>query len=135
MTIGQLSGAQSLLHSDPPTRKASLGRDQFLQLLVAQLKNQNPMSPLDGADFAVQLAQFSQLENLMQLNQNLQQFAQLQQIVQAGALVGRRIQYQPLDNQHIRSGIISAVHLTNNGVMLKVDGEMISPLQIRAFLA
>jgi len=135
MTIGQLSGAQSLLNIQPSAKKDSVGRDQFLQLLVAQLKNQNPLSPIDGADFAVQLAQFSQLENLMQVNQSLQQLAQLQQIAQAATLVGHRVQYQPLDSQQLRTGVITAVHLTSSGISLQIDGQTVSPGQIRAFLA
>ena len=42
-----------------------MGKDAFLQLLVAQIKNQNPLNPADGAQFLSQLAQFSQLEQTM----------------------------------------------------------------------
>ncbi|MCS7160074.1 MAG: flagellar hook capping FlgD N-terminal domain-containing protein [Gemmatales bacterium] len=135
MTIGQLTGAQGLLDHSSSRRANSLGRDEFLQLLVAQLKHQNPMSPLDGADFAVQLAQFSQLEHLMQLNQNMQQWLQLQQLVQAANLVGRRVHYQTGDGQSTRTGTVMAVHFVNNSLLLQVNGEMISTAQIRALLA
>jgi flagellar basal-body rod modification protein FlgD len=47
---------------------AQLGRDEFLQLLVAQLRNQDPTSPQDGHEFAAQLAQFSQVEQLTNIN-------------------------------------------------------------------
>ena len=46
-----------------------LGKDEFLKLLVAQLENQDPMSPMDGQQMAAQLAQFSSVEQLMQMNQ------------------------------------------------------------------
>ena len=49
----------------------ALGKDQFLKLLIAQLKNQDPMSPLQGDQMASQLAQFSSLEQLQQINANL----------------------------------------------------------------
>ena len=56
----------------PTTRSAlptsSLGRDDFLKLLVAQLKNQDPSNPMDGKDMAAQLAQFSSVEQLLKLN-------------------------------------------------------------------
>ncbi|UCE33405.1 MAG: flagellar hook assembly protein FlgD [Deltaproteobacteria bacterium] len=48
-----------------------LGRDQFLTLLVAQLKNQDPLNPLESADFTAQLAQFSSLEQLFGMNESL----------------------------------------------------------------
>ena len=46
----------------------SIGKDQFLQMLVAQLKNQDPMSPMQSNEFAAQLAQFTSVEQLIQLN-------------------------------------------------------------------
>jgi flagellar basal-body rod modification protein FlgD len=48
-----------------------LGRNQFLTLLVAQLKNQDPLNPLESADFTAQLAQFSSLEQLFGMNESL----------------------------------------------------------------
>ena len=50
----------------------ALGRDQFLTLLVAQLKHQDPLNPLDGTDFTAQLAQFSSLEQQFGMNDNLE---------------------------------------------------------------
>jgi flagellar basal-body rod modification protein FlgD len=52
-------------------RNDVIGQQEFLSLLVAQLQNQDPLSPLDSADFSAQLAQFSSLEQLMQINERL----------------------------------------------------------------
>lgn len=49
-----------------------LGRDAFLTMLVAQLKNQDPLNPMQGTDFSSQLAQFSSLEQLFNVNDNLE---------------------------------------------------------------
>jgi flagellar basal-body rod modification protein FlgD len=49
----------------------SVSKDAFLQLLVAQLKNQDPLNPTDGTQFLSQLAQFSQLEQLMGIKDEL----------------------------------------------------------------
>lgn len=49
----------------------AMGKDDFLRLLVAQLQNQDPLSPMDGADFAAQLAQFSTVEQLIEIGAKL----------------------------------------------------------------
>lgn len=51
--------------------KKDLGRDEFLTLLITQLKNQDPLSPLESSDFTAQLAQFSSLEQLFGMNETL----------------------------------------------------------------
>ena len=45
-----------------------LGKDEFLKILVTQLQNQDPMSPMEDTDFIAQLAQFSSLEQMQSLN-------------------------------------------------------------------
>jgi flagellar basal-body rod modification protein FlgD len=55
--------------SSTTTKKSNvLGQDDFMKMLLAQLQNQDPLNPMNGADFAAQLAQFSSLEQLSNLN-------------------------------------------------------------------
>lgn len=54
----------------------ALGRDAFLTMLVAQLQNQDPLNPTDGTEFSTQLAEFSQLEQLMNLNDSIESLDQ-----------------------------------------------------------
>src|SRR5438128_12290169 len=54
-----------------PQNKAEQQKSQFLQLLVAQLKGQNPLDPKDGTEFVSQLAQFSSLEELINIRTTL----------------------------------------------------------------
>lgn len=56
-------------------KEDALGRDTFLTMLVAQLQNQDPLNPMDGTDFSAQLAQFSQLEQLINLNDSMTNMA------------------------------------------------------------
>ncbi len=52
-----------------------IGKDVFLKMLVAQLKNQNPLNPMDGTDFAAQLAQFSSLEQLTNMSAQMEKLS------------------------------------------------------------
>ncbi|MET0848339.1 MAG: flagellar hook assembly protein FlgD [Pseudomonas sp.] len=76
------------------TGKKELGKDAFLQLLVTQLKNQNPLEPQDNGDFVAQLAQFSSLEGITTLNDTVSGIAgnyNSSQALQASSLVGRSV--------------------------------------------
>ena len=67
--------------STTQTPKNTLGKDDFLNLLVTQMQNQDPLDPMQGTDFAAQLAQFSSLEQLTDINTNLQQSLQASELL------------------------------------------------------
>jgi flagellar basal-body rod modification protein FlgD len=60
-----------------PQPTAQDTQNQFLQLLVAQLKGQNPLNPTDGTEFVAQLAQFSSLEELTKIRSSMDSVKQL----------------------------------------------------------
>jgi flagellar basal-body rod modification protein FlgD len=71
------------------TGTTQVTKNMFLQLLVAQIKNQDPMSPSDGAQFLGQLAQFQQLEQSMNMGQDLSAIrSDLDNLVQTGTSTG-----------------------------------------------
>lgn len=61
----------SAVNSNPRTPKNTLGKQDFLNLLVSQMRNQDPLDPMKGTEFAAQLAQFSSLEQLTNLNESM----------------------------------------------------------------
>lgn len=82
-----------------PKAKENVKSDQtdFMKLMIAQLKNQNPLDPKDGAEFLSQLAQFTQVEGITKLNDQftgLSSRLRSSQALQATALVGRKVRVE-----------------------------------------
>lgn len=97
-TTGSVSSTfLNALQNPTPTKTDStgtLGKDSFLQLLVTQMKNQNPLDPQDNTQFVAQLAQFSSLESMQNLTSTVDSIAssyQSSQALQASSLVGRSV--------------------------------------------
>ncbi len=63
--------SSSTAATSSPAGTGEVTKNMFLQLLVAQIKNQDPLSPTDGVQFLTQLAQFQQLEQSMNMGQDL----------------------------------------------------------------
>jgi flagellar basal-body rod modification protein FlgD len=81
---------------DPAAGSApsELGRNEFLQMLIAQLENQDPLNPQDATEFTAQLAQFSSLEQLLSIGESIDQLAESELVSQqlgAAGLIGREI--------------------------------------------
>ncbi len=72
----------------------TLGKNEFLQLLITQLRHQDPLSPMENEAFLAQLAQFSSLEQMQTLNQTMQDSMTLTQSLNnssAASLIGRNV--------------------------------------------
>lgn len=98
--------------SNAPQEKKSneLGQTAFLELMITQLNNQDPLSPQDNTAFVAQLAQFSSVEGLERLNSNFDSFSSSfmsNQALQASSLVGRSVTVPAESARLTPSGIIS----------------------------
>lgn len=86
-SVSGVSETSSLFQSQS-SKEASLGKDDFLTLLIAQLQNQDPLNPADATEFTAQLAQFSQLEQLSNMNTKLETFAGMADQVERQSALG-----------------------------------------------
>ena len=123
------------------TDKSDSGESDFLKLLVAQLNNQNPLSPQDNGEFLSQLAQFSTVEGVEKLNLTMEKFSSSMlssQALQATALVGRSVLI-PSDTGRLNSGsaLTGMVELpaSTGNLALKIyneSGELVRQLPLGA---
>lgn len=108
----------------------SLGQEDFLTLLVTQLKNQDPLSPLDNEAFVAQLAQFSTVSGITEMNQSLKTLATGSGDMRSSApqWIGRTI--TTADS----GGTVSSISFTaEGGLLLNLDdGREITLSDIRS---
>ncbi|GAB6386972.1 flagellar hook assembly protein FlgD [Stutzerimonas marianensis] len=97
-TTSGVSGTGSVLDQyqikDREVKSNDLGKNEFLELLVTQLNNQNPLEPQENGEFIAQLAQFSTVEGVEKLNSSVETMLsgyQSSQALQASSLVGRKV--------------------------------------------
>lgn len=127
--------------SKAATGNQALGKDAFLQLLVTQLKNQNPLSPQDNGAFVAQLAQFSSLEGINTLNDSVNNISSnfsSSQALQASSLVGRSIIIQTdkamVDTSKSMNGSVEVPSAVGN-VSIKItdkDGSVVRTVDMGA---
>ncbi len=72
---------------------SAVNKDEFLKLFVAQLKNQSPLDPLKGHEFIAQLAQFSSVEQLTNLNTSFANTLKFQQLSGGSDFIGKKATY------------------------------------------
>ena len=94
MIEGILPRAESNAPTTPPSAQQPLGKDEFLRLLVAQLSAQDPLNPMDSREFSAQLAQFSALEQMTNVNSTLEDLVKAQQAMGNSSmisLIGKKV--------------------------------------------
>jgi flagellar basal-body rod modification protein FlgD len=120
---GTTNTAQTSATSNTSATSSLLGKDQFLQLMMAQLKNQNPMSPnsSDPTQYVTELAQFTSLEQQTNTAQSTAQSAQANQATQALALLGHTVSYIDTSGKS-GTGVVQKVDFSSSGPTLTVNG-------------
>ncbi|MCP4613753.1 MAG: flagellar hook capping protein [Planctomycetes bacterium] len=100
---------------------ASTIQMDYMNLLITQLQNQNPLEPLDNNEMAAQLAQFSQLQQLESMNTSFADVLATTELSYANSLLGKEIAFMAPNEtgaQDVTSGVVE--HVYNN-----IDGEIL----------
>ena len=101
---------------------AGMGKDDFMQLLIAQLQNQDPMKPMDDKEFITQLAQFSSLEASEKMTAQMEELTGSQMLVQAATLIGKNVSAK-LETGEVVTGPISQVKMMDGKPVAVVNGK------------
>lgn len=112
----------------------AINQQQFLQMLTAQLKAQDPLNPVSATDFTSQLAQLSTVSGLQQLNSTAQQLLQLQQLSQGAALLGKTVTYAQTGGGSLGKGVVQGISVQNGQVQVQVGNQQIALGQINGIM-
>lgn len=123
------------------TGSSTLGKDDFLKLLMAQLQNQDPTNPMDDTSFIAQMAQFSSLEQMGNMNSTLEKFVNQQQqnqLITYNQFIGKEVDWHKLNDlgdgtSEIEEGsgkIISILYKNDNVLFILEDGTELQPENI-----
>jgi flagellar basal-body rod modification protein FlgD len=112
--------------ADPQT----MGKDTFLKLLVAQLKYQNPMEPVDSSQFMAQTAQFTMVEKLQAMAAQTDALVAGEASQRAAGLLGRQVTY--LDDQGVeQTGVVTGTKFGTDGPVLRLGTTEIALTDVR----
>lgn len=121
---------QTMGATKPTEPQNTLGKDAFMRILVTQMKNQNPLEPLKDTEFIGQMAQFSSLEQLTNLNQAMNQFVGLQgkqSLTEHADLLGNTVYWEQEVNGQLQSGegIVKALSIKNGELIVELEKDNI----------
>jgi flagellar basal-body rod modification protein FlgD len=112
------------------TSESALGKDAFMKLLATQLRNQDPLAPAQNEEMLAQLAQFSSLEQMNELNDNIVGLAVLQQsnalmsqLTSSSALIGQEVRYTDPDSGDAQWGQVASVKIEEGLAVLNIGGK------------
>jgi len=107
------AGTQQNTADSTVTNQAAIGQDDFLEILLTQLTFQDPLKPLDNQEFIAQMAQFTNLEQTRQLNDNTEVLLTVQSATQSIGLIGKTVTV--LTDTGIQKGTVTTISF-NQGI-------------------
>ncbi|WP_312097885.1 flagellar hook assembly protein FlgD [Niallia sp.] len=127
--------------SNNSTGSSSLGKDDFLKILITQLQNQDPSNPMDDKEFIAQMAQFSSLEQMQNLNTSMTNLISLQtqsNLISYGQFMGQEVNWSKVEtdeagNSTTTSGIgkVTSISYAEDSVIFTLDdGTQVTPANI-----
>ncbi|MEG7281771.1 flagellar hook assembly protein FlgD [Bacillus sp. 0909A] len=118
--------------STAPASNSSLGKDEFLKILMTQVQNQDPLNPVDDKEFISQMATFSSLEQMMNLNTTMTKFVENQDPFTTYVdWMGKEVSWTDGKSATDKTGTVSSVkHSQGKYYLVLDDGTEISPANV-----
>ena len=113
--------------------QTSLGQEEFLKILLAQLQFQDPLKPLDNQQFLAQLAQFSALAQTSQLNDRVDTLLTIQATNQSIGLIGKTVEVQSTTGDVPSVGTVTSLSFLDgqpNLTIRKENGEIFTAIKL-----
>jgi len=111
---------------------SELDKDSFLKLLVAEMRHQDPTQPMNDREFISQMAQFSSLEQMSNMNQSIEKMLLRSQSGEAFSLIGKEVEAVDYASQQIVRGLVSGVVYRQDGVKVIIGSAEVSLNDIHA---
>jgi len=122
-TVPPAGSAGNPVSTAQATASPTLDYNAFLQLLLAQMQNQDPLNPTDSTEFVSQLATFSNVEQGVNTNSKLDQLLTISNLTQASTMVGHTL----TNADGSVSGIIASVRVDSSGATaILTDGSTVA---------
>ena len=113
-----------------------MGKDEFMKILVAQMQNQDPMQPMQDREYIAQMAQFTSVEQLMNLSNDLKKFTN--SLGFSASLIGKLVSWEHLNDSGsesiFRSGIVDGLSVIDGTTYAVVGNELVSLDNILAIM-
>ena len=110
----------------------NLGKEAFLKLLVTELRHQDPISPMNDKEFISQMAQFSSLEQMTNLNKSIQNLKRSSRSAEANSLLGKRVEALDLMTGKPVVGVVNKIIYRNNDIRLLIGSREVGLSDIHA---
>ena len=106
----------------PENDPLSLGSEDFMELMLVQIQNQNPMEPTDTTEYISQMAEFSSLEQMQSMNNSIN-------TMYAFGMMGKEVTVNNGDGT-VTTGLVDSVSMKNGTNYLEIDGVQYDALQV-----
>ncbi len=121
-------------NSDGATGLGDLGTDLFLELLIAQMQNQNPLEPMDGAALMQQTSQLANVEAIQSMSELQSHIVGLSQFGNATTMIGRVVQAED-PSIGLIEGVVTGVSTSPTGPVLRIGSREVSVDDVVSVLA